>query len=45
MDRNVVNYIDLVTEGTVDEEIVKNLQAKHEIASHLLGDKIRQWLS
>jgi len=33
-----VNYISLVTPGTIDEKIIKSLQAKQEIAGSILND-------
>ena len=40
-----VNYIDLVTEGTVDEHIVKILQNKMKLAGQALGEEVRKWLN
>ena len=40
-----VNYIDLVTEGTVDEHIVKILQNKMKLAGQALGEEVRKWLA
>lgn len=36
--RNVV-YIDLVAEGTIDEEIARSLQHKESVAAKVLGDR------
>lgn len=43
--RNNVTYIDLVTEGTIDEKIVEALRAKIEIGAKVLGEKAREWLT
>jgi SNF2 family DNA or RNA helicase len=40
-----VTYIDLVTEGTIDEKIVKALQDKIEIGATVLGEQAREWLT
>jgi len=40
-----VTYIDLVTEGTIDEKIVKALQNKIEIGAKVLGEQAREWLT
>jgi hypothetical protein len=39
-----VTYIDLVVPGTVDEKIVKALRSKIDIASEVMGEKLREWL-
>jgi SNF2 family DNA or RNA helicase len=39
-----VNYIDLVCAGTVDEDIVRALCNKFDIANQLTGDKLRDWI-
>jgi SNF2 family DNA or RNA helicase len=41
---NHVTYIDLISEGTIDERIVKALQNKMNIASTVLGEELREWL-
>ena len=43
--RNNVTYIDLITEGTIDEKIVAALRAKIEIGAKVLGEEVREWLS
>ena len=43
--KNNVTYIDLVTEGTIDERIVKALQDKIEIGATVLGEQVREWLT
>ena len=40
-----VTYIDLIAEGTIDEKIVKALRSKMDIASLVLGEDLRTWLS
>ena len=40
-----MTYIDLITEGSIDEKIVKSLQAKIEIGARVLGEEARQWLT
>lgn len=42
---NAVTYIDLTAERTVDEKILKSLQAKKEIADQVVGDEYRAWLA
>lgn len=42
--KNVL-YVDIVCEGTIDERIVHALRAKKQIASMILGEKWRDWLS
>ncbi len=39
-----VTYVDLITPGTVDEHIVKALRGKINIASQVLGEKLKEWL-
>ena len=41
---NKVTYIDLISEGTVDEKIVQSLRGKIDIASAVMGEDIKQWL-
>jgi SNF2 family DNA or RNA helicase len=40
-----VTYIDLITEGTIDEKIVRSLQGKIELGAKVLGEEARQWLT
>ncbi len=40
-----VNYVDLRVPGTVDERIVASLRAKINIATLLMGDVAREWLT
>ena len=39
-----VTYVDLITEKTVDEKIIKALRKKINIASTVLGDTIKDWI-
>ena len=39
-----VTYIDLLSEGTVDEFIVKNLRSKINLANKVLGEDLKKWL-
>tara|TARA_Y100000401_G_scaffold117424_2_gene126197 strand:- start:17406 stop:18863 length:1458 start_codon:yes stop_codon:yes gene_type:complete len=39
-----VNYIDLITTGTVDEKIITSLKNKLDIATQIMGDQWREWL-
>ena len=41
---NPVTYIDMIAEGTVDEQIVEALRAKWDIARYMTGDKLREWI-
>ena len=40
-----VTYIDLIAEGTIDERIVKALKTKMDIASVVLGEELKEWLT
>ena len=40
-----VTYIDLIAEKTVDERIVKALRNKINIASKVLGEEFKEWLT
>ena len=42
---NKVTYIDLVAPNTIDEKILTALRAKIDIASQVLGEDARAWLS
>jgi SNF2 family DNA or RNA helicase len=42
--KNNVTYVDLITEGTIDEKIVKSLQAKIDIGARVLGEEAKEWL-
>jgi SNF2 family DNA or RNA helicase len=43
--RNNVTYVDLISEGTVDEQIVKALRNKIELGARVLGEEARAWLN
>ena len=43
--RNNVTYVDLITEGTIDEKIVDALRNKIEIGAKVLGERAREWLT
>ena len=40
-----VTYVDLIAPKTLDEKIVEALRNKSNIASTIMGEEIRQWLS
>jgi len=42
--RNPVTYIDLITEGSIDEKIVESLQNKIDLGAKVLGEKAQEWL-
>jgi SNF2 family DNA or RNA helicase len=42
--KNNVTYIDLVTEGTVEEKVLKALRNKINIASEVLSEGYKEWL-
>ncbi len=39
-----VQYVDLVAEETVDEDIVDALIQKYDVAARVLGDVVKQWI-
>ena len=39
-----VTYVDLITEGTVDEKIVRSLKTKFRLSAQTLGEVVRTWL-
>ena len=41
---NKVTYVDLVCEGTVDDNILKSLRQKINIATQIMGEEFKQWL-
>ena len=41
---NKVTYIDLISEGTIDEKIVQSLRSKIDIASAVMGEDVKEWL-
>lgn len=42
--KNNVTYVDLITEGTIDERIVKSLRSKIDIGAKVLGEEAKEWL-
>ena len=40
-----VTYVDLIVEGSIDERITLALRAKMDIASVVMGEKLKEWLS
>lgn len=40
-----VQYIDLVAPGTVDEQIVKALRNKFDVAVQITGDRLKEWMN
>lgn len=43
--RKSVTYIDLITEGTIDEKIVESLRNKIDIGAKVLGEEVQKWLT
>ena len=43
--KNNVTYVDLITDGTIDEKIVTSLQSKIDISAKVLGEEAREWLT
>lgn len=39
-----VTYVDIVTEDTVDEKIIKALRGKKRISAEVLGDSWKEWI-
>ena len=44
MDENPVNYIDLMSDTSIDEHIVTNLRNKKEVSAEILGDAFKEWI-
>lgn len=42
---NPVTYVDLVADGTVDSKILRSLRESNEVASRVVGDAYREWLT
>jgi SNF2 family DNA or RNA helicase len=42
--KKTVTYIDLISEDTVDEKIVKALRDKINIASEVMGEDLKEWI-
>jgi SNF2 family DNA or RNA helicase len=43
--KNKVTYVDFVCKGTVDEKILLALKSKVDIASQVMGDELKDWIS
>ena len=43
--KNSVTYIDLISENTIDERIVKSLVNKIDLSAKVLGEEAKEWLS
>ena len=43
--KNNVTYVDLISEGTLDEKIVESLRNKINIGAKVLGEQAREWLT
>ena len=43
--KNKVTYVDFVCKGTVDEKILLALKNKVDIASQVMGDELKTWIS
>ena len=43
--KNSVTYIDLISENTIDERIVKSLVNKINLSAKVLGEEAKEWLS
>ncbi len=39
-----VNYIDICCPKTIDEQVIKNLRGKFDIASQITGDQLKEWI-
>ena len=39
-----MTYIDIMTEDTIDEKIVKALRKKINIATEIMGEKLKKWI-
>ena len=39
-----MTYIDILCEETVDERIVKALRKKINIATEIMGEKLKEWI-
>jgi SNF2 family DNA or RNA helicase len=39
-----MTYIDIMSEDTVDERIVKALRKKINIATQIMGEKLKAWI-
>ena len=43
--KNPVTYIDLITDNTIDEQIVQALRNKIDLGAKVLGEEARKWLT
>jgi len=43
--KNKVTYVDFVCKGTVDEKILTALKNKVDIASQVMGDELKSWIT
>ena len=43
--KNKVTYVDFVCRGTVDEKILEALKNKVDIASQVMGDELKSWIT
>ena len=43
--KNNVTYVDLISEGTLDEKIVESLRNKINLSAKVLGEEAREWLN
>ena len=39
-----MTYIDILAEDTIDEKIVKSLRKKVNIATEIMGEKLKAWI-
>jgi hypothetical protein len=39
-----MTYIDILAEDTIDEKIVKALRKKVNIATEIMGEKLKAWI-
>ena len=39
-----MTYIDIIAEGTVDDKIVQSLRKKVNIATEVMGEKLKEWI-
>jgi SNF2 family DNA or RNA helicase len=42
--KNNVTYVDIVTENTVEEKILKALRSKINLATQVLNEDYKQWI-
>jgi len=39
-----MTYIDIMTEDTIDDKVVKALRKKFNIASDIMGEELKEWI-